>query len=72
MMERIKFHQEHIAKMEKIQGNVSKIIADNQIMKTLEDWDMSQSAAQVKYYLKFQVFQQIGTTVCELEIGTTA
>lgn len=58
--------------MKKIQGDVGKIIAGNQIMKTLEDWDMSKSAAQVKYYPNFQVIQLIETSVCKLEIGTTA
>lgn len=58
--------------MKKIQGDVGKIIADSQIMKTLEDWDMSQSAAEVKYYPNFQVIQLIGTTVYKMEIGTTA
>lgn len=72
MMERVKFHQGHVAKMKKIQGNVGKIIAGSQTRKTLEDWDMPQSAAQVKYYPNFQVIQQTGTTACELEIGTTA
>lgn len=72
MMERVKFPQGHVAELKNIQGNVGKIIAGHHIMKTLEDWDISQSAAQVKYYPSFQVIQQIRTIVCELEIGTTA
>lgn len=51
----------HIVRRKKIQGNVSKIIAGSQIIKTPEDWDMPQSATQDKYYPDLQVIQQIGT-----------
>lgn len=61
-----------VAELKKFQGNVGKVIGTNHIMKTLKDWDMSQSAAQVKYYPSFQVIQQTGTIACELEIETTA
>lgn len=66
MMKRVKFHQENIAKMEKIQGNMGKIIAGNPIMKTLEDWDMSQSTTPI-----FKSFSKLGP-LYELEIGSTA
>lgn len=54
----------HVVKRKKIQGNVGKNIAGSQIMKTLEDWDTPQSAAQDKYYPDLQVIQQPGTPAC--------
>ena len=64
MMERVKSHWGHTVKRKKIQGDVGKNIAGNQIIKTLEDWDMSQSAAQGKYYPNLQVIQQTGNVAC--------